>query len=120
MKRLLSILILALALPLLADNIFIQTMKTHYVSMTTVPVSPTALYSSNVWLQSIELIPQSSSSPTCTIQDGAGNIAYNVIALSPNHSYRDERDKDSPLFMSGGITWSCSDTSVKAQVMVQY
>ncbi len=115
-----KLLILLLALPLLADNIFIETMKAHYVSMMSVPVSPTALYSSNVWLQSIELIPQSNTSPTCTIQDGAGNIAYNVIALSPNHSYRDERDKDSPLFMSGGITWSCSDSTVKAQVIVRY
>lgn len=105
-----------------ADTLFPPVMSSHVVAPVTIPSSPTDIYTSSVWLKSIELIPQSGSSPTCTIQDKSGTpvIAYNAVQLSPNHSYRDERSDTSPLFMNGGITWSCSDTSVKAQLIVKY
>ncbi len=105
-----------------ADALFPQSMQSHVVALTTVPSSPADVYTKDVWLKSIELIPQSTSSPNCTVQDKAGtpNIAYNAIQLTPNHSYRDERTDTGPLFMAGGITWSCSDTTVKAQLIVKY
>ena len=105
-----------------ADARLPDGMANHYVALTTIPSSPTDIYTKSVWLKSIELIPQSTTSPNCTIQDKAGtpNVVYNAIPLSPNHSYRDERTDTSPLFMSGGITWSCTDTTVKAQLIVKY
>lgn len=103
-----------------ADFLFPISLQKHYVSLATVPSSPTAVYATNVWLKSIELIPQSTTSPTCIVQDGTGQLIYPTISLSPNHSYRDERQDTSPLFASGGITWSCSDSTVKAQLIVMY
>ena len=103
-----------------ADKLFNTALPTHYVSLATVPSSPTALYSQDVWLKSIILIPQSSSSPTCVIQNAGGDLVYPTITLTPNHNYRDEYSDTSPLLMAGGITWSCSDSTVKAQVMVKY
>ncbi len=105
-----------------ADTLFPVTMQSHVVTAVSIPATPTDVYTSSVWLKSIEFIPQSTSSPTCTVQDKSGTpvIAYNAIQLSPNHSYRDERSDTSPLFMNGGITWSCSDTTVKAQMIVKY
>ncbi len=117
--RLIIILALAAALQS-ADSLFPQSLATHTVALASVPTSPTDLYTTSVWLKSIEFIPQSTTSPTCTVTDKAGNTAYNAIPLSTNHSYRDERSDTSPLFMSGGITWSCSDSTVKAQVIVKY
>jgi len=119
------VLILWVALPVLvhaADILMPERIFNHVVSLTTVPSSPADIYTKSVWLKSIEFIPQSTSSPTCTVQDKAGtpNVAYNAVQLTPNHSYRDERSDTSPLFMTGGITWSCSDTTVKAQLIVKY
>jgi hypothetical protein len=105
-----------------ADSLFRQSMASHYVAPMTVPSSPADIYTKSVWLKSIEFVPQSSTSPNCTVQDKSSTpvIAYNAIQLTPNHSYRDERSDTSPLFMNGGITWSCSDTTVKAQLIVKY
>ena len=105
-----------------ADQRFPVNMAQHFVAPVAVPSSPTDVYTKSVWLQSIEFIPQSSSSPTCTVQDKSGTpiIAYNAVQLSPNHSYRDERSDTAPLFMNGGITWSCSDSTVVAQLIVKY
>jgi hypothetical protein len=106
-----------------ADFLFNPSLPSHYVPLTSIPTSPTAIYSQSVWLVAIEFIPQSTTSPTCTIQDNTtptANIAYNAIPLSPNTSYRDTRPSNAPLFMNGGITWSCTDTTVKAQLIVNY
>lgn len=105
-----------------ADVLYSQTMATHVVSLGAVPNSATDIYTQDVWLVSIELIPQSTTSPTCTVQDKAGtpNIAYNALALTAHTSFRDTRPDTAALFMKGGITWSCSDTSVKGQLVVKY
>ena len=105
-----------------ADTIFPNNLVTHYQPMQTVPSSPTDLYTQSVWLKSIEFVPQSTTSPKCTVQDKAGspNLVYNGIQLSPNTSYRDTRTGEAPLFMQGGITWSCTDSSVKAQIIVMF
>jgi hypothetical protein len=103
-----------------ADSLFPSTMQSHYIALTGVPTSTTAVYTTNVWLKSIELVPQSTTSPTCTVQDGSGNYLYHAIQLQPNTSYRDTRQDTAPLYAAGGITWSCSDSTVKAQLIVMY
>jgi hypothetical protein len=103
-----------------ADSLFPISLQSHYISLSSVPTSTTAVYSTGVWLKAIELIPQSSTSPTCTVQDGLGNYLYHAVQLQPNISYRDTRQDTAPLYASGGITWSCSDSTVKAQLIVMY
>lgn len=121
-RKLVLLLLLTIVVCWAADSLFPSSLPAHYVSLTSVPTSPTDLYTSSVWLKSIEFIPQSTTNPTCTVQDKAGtpNVVYNAVSLSANHSYRDERTDTSPLYMVGGLTWSCSDSSVKAQVIVKY
>ncbi len=116
-----AVIILALSLSA-ADSLYPQGMATHVVAPVTIPASPTDVYTKTVWLVSVEFIPQSSTSPTCTVQDKSGTpiIIYNVIALTPNHSYRDSRPDTAPFKMTGGLTWSCSDTTVKGQLIVKY
>lgn len=103
-----------------ADSLFPPTMQSHYLPLASVPTATTTVYSTAVWLKSIELVPQSTTSPTCTVQDGSGNYLYHAIQLQPNISYRDTRQDTAPLYAAGGITWSCSDTTVKAQLIVMY
>jgi hypothetical protein len=118
--KLICLALLAVVLLPAADILFPISMQSHVVVLTSVPTSTTAIYTTNVWLKSIELIPQSSSSPTCIVQDGLGNYIYPTIQLSPNHSYRDTRQDTAPLYASGGLKWSCSDSTVEAQVIVMY
>lgn len=112
--------LLVVASPGSADSLFPTSLQSHYLPLATIPSSPASPYTSTVWLKSIELIPQSTSSPSCTINDGLGNHLYPTIVLTPNFSYRDTRQDTAPLQAVGGITWSCSDTSVKAQLIVMY
>lgn len=98
-----------------------QVLATHYVSAVAIPTMTTTEYTGDVWLKSIEFIPQSTTAPTCTVANVAATMtAYNAIQLQPHTSYRDTRPDTAPLFMAGGITWSCSDSSVKAQLMLMY
>ena len=119
----LLLMVLCCALPAVAavtDFLFPLTMATHYVPLTSIPTSTTVAYATSVWLKSVEFVPQSTSSPTCTITDGNNVLIYNAVTLTPNGSYRDTRPDTAPLFASGGIKWSCSDTTVKAQLIVMY
>jgi hypothetical protein len=102
------------------DNLFPIGMQTHYIALASVPTTTTAVYTTNVWYKNLVLIPQSTTSPTCTMQDGSGNYILKAVQLQPNVKYQDSQLDTAPLLAVGGITWSCSDSTVKAQLMVLY
>jgi len=116
-----AVLFITLVLAAWATDATMPTgLRTHYTALTTIPSSAADLYTHDVWLKDIILIPQSTTNPTCVIQDKAAtpNIVYPTVALTANHKYEDSFTQ--PVLMSGGFTWSCSDTTVKAQVTVLY
>ncbi len=118
--RLLLAAFLLLYVPLQAAESLVPIGLRTFQLILTAPTSPTDQYTSDVYLKSVWLIPQSTTSPTCTIQDKAGspNKFYNAVSVTANHTYRDE--PVTPVYFLGGLTLSCSDNSVLVILVVQH
>jgi hypothetical protein len=102
-----------------ADTLYPTGLQLHLLAPTTIPSSPAAIYSADIYIVDIILVPQSTTSPTCTFVNGASTFTlYNAIPLTPNAKFNDHYI--TPLYMAGGLTWSCSDTTVKGQLVVSY
>lgn len=99
-----------------------SNLVTYYQPMQLIPSTPTQIYSSNTWLISIIAIPQSTTSPNCTVKDnatGTPHYVWNAAQFQPNFNFT-QSFVNQPLYMAGGITWSCSDNTVAAQLIVQH
>ena len=125
MSRRISFVFLLLSLfslsAIATEKLVPTNLPTHVIQLQTIPSSPADIYTKSVWVKAITLIPQSNTNPTCTIQDKTPTtpvILYNVVALTANHTYHDAPPV--PLYALNGITWSCSDTTVMAQLAVMY